>query len=112
MPVTQRNLDGYGSPPIAWPRVRELLDADLTQPPGSGGPDRHTVWLSTINADSSPHVMPVGIVEVDGIGEAALRTVADSFFTRRYRNPLTPKGCAKCTRAPQACSTSTAQYQP
>jgi len=35
-----------------------------------------------------------------------------SFFTRRYRKPLTPKGCAKCTRAPQACSTSTAQYQP
>jgi hypothetical protein len=35
-----------------------------------------------------------------------------SFFTRRYRNPLTPNGCAKCTRAPQACSTSTAQCQP
>ncbi|HTX94139.1 MAG TPA: pyridoxamine 5'-phosphate oxidase family protein [Mycobacterium sp.] len=59
-------LDGYGSPPIAWSRVRELLDADLRQPPGSGGPDRHTVWLSTINVDGSSHVMPVGIVEVDG----------------------------------------------
>src|SRR4029077_12913138 len=35
-----------------------------------------------------------------------------SFFTRRYRNPLTPNGCAKCTCAPHACSTSTAQYQP
>lgn len=65
MPVTQRNLDGYGSPPIAWPRVREVLDAELTQPPGSGGPDRHTVWLSTTNADGSPHVMPVGIVKIE-----------------------------------------------
>jgi hypothetical protein len=38
--------------------------------------------------------------------------VAHVVFTRRYRNPLTPNGCAKCTRAPRACSTSTAQYQP
>jgi hypothetical protein len=34
-----------------------------------------------------------------------------SFLTRRYANPLTPNGCAKCTTAPAATNTS-AQYHP
>jgi hypothetical protein len=65
MPTTQKNLDGYGAPPIDWARVRDVLTSDLTQPPGTGGPDRHTLWLTTINPDGSPHVMPVGIVRID-----------------------------------------------
>jgi hypothetical protein len=65
MPTTQKNLDGYGAPPIEWSRVHDVLTSDLTQPPGTGGPDRHTLWLSTINPDGSPHVMPVGIVRFD-----------------------------------------------
>jgi hypothetical protein len=32
----------------------------VTQAPGSGGPDRHTSWLATINRDGSPHVTGVG----------------------------------------------------
>jgi hypothetical protein len=65
-PVAERNLDGYGAPPIPWARVRERLAAGLTQSPGSGGPDRHTCWLATVRPDGRPHVMPLGAVWVDG----------------------------------------------
>ena len=30
-PTKQHNLDGYGTPPIAWDRVRDVLTADVTQ---------------------------------------------------------------------------------
>jgi Pyridoxamine 5'-phosphate oxidase len=61
MTITERNLDGYGAPPIEWARVKSVLDGQLTQRPGSGGPRRHTMWLSTINPDGSPHVTAVGV---------------------------------------------------
>ena len=64
-PASERNLDGYDAPPIAWARVRERLDQGVTQPPGTGGPDRHTYWLATTNPDSSPHVMPLGVFWVE-----------------------------------------------
>jgi hypothetical protein len=65
MTITSHNLDGYGAPPIEWSRITTVLTSDLTQAPDSGGPNRHTVWLTTINPDGSPHVMPVGITRVD-----------------------------------------------
>ncbi|MGA8544602.1 MAG: pyridoxamine 5'-phosphate oxidase family protein [Mycobacterium sp.] len=67
MTITTHNLDGYGAPPIEWSRLHEALTGDLTQAPGTGGPNRHTVWLTTINPDGSPHVTPVGVVTADGI---------------------------------------------
>jgi hypothetical protein len=66
MTITQRNLDGYGTPPIEWARVQAVLDTRLTQAPGTGGPQRHTAWLTTINPDGSPHVMVVGVVRRGG----------------------------------------------
>jgi len=66
MTITQRNLDGYGTPPIEWARVQAVLDTRLTQAPGTGGPRRHTAWLTTINPDGSPHVMSVGVVRRGG----------------------------------------------
>lgn len=66
MTITQRNLDGYGAPAIEWTRVKAVLDHRLTQAPGSGGPQRHTVWLTTINPDGSPHVTAVGVVQYGG----------------------------------------------
>lgn len=66
MTITQRNLDGYGAPAIQWDRVKAVLDSQLTQAPDTGGPRRHTVWLTTINRDGSPHVMAVGVVSWDG----------------------------------------------
>ena len=38
----------------------------IAQAPGSGGPDRHTCWLTTLNPDGSPHVTGVGALWVDG----------------------------------------------
>lgn len=66
MTITQRNLDGYGTPPIQWARVKAVLDSQLTQAPETGGPQRHTMWLTTINPDGSPHVMPVGVIVCGG----------------------------------------------
>lgn len=65
-PLDEKNLDGYGAPPIAWSRVRERLEQGFTQSPGSGGPARHTCWLATVRPDGRPHVMPLGILWVDG----------------------------------------------
>ncbi|MEQ3549191.1 pyridoxamine 5'-phosphate oxidase family protein [Pseudonocardia nematodicida] len=33
---------------------------------GSGGPDRHTTWLTTLDPDGSPHVTAVGSLWADG----------------------------------------------
>jgi hypothetical protein len=65
-PTAERNLDGYGAPPIPWTKVRERLEEGLTQAPGSGGPGRHTCWLATVHPDGRPHVMPLGVLWVDG----------------------------------------------
>lgn len=64
-PVTEKNLNGYGAPPISWNRVRERLEQGLTQSPGSGGPARHTCWLATVRPDGRPHVMPLGVLWVE-----------------------------------------------
>jgi hypothetical protein len=66
MTITQRNLDGYGAETIDWARVKDVLGAQLTQGPGTGGPERHTTWLTTINPDGSPHVTPLGVVQLNG----------------------------------------------
>lgn len=66
MTITQHNLDGYGAPPIEWDSVSAVLGSTLSQAPGTGGPQRHTTWLTTINSDGSPHVMAVGVQSADG----------------------------------------------
>jgi hypothetical protein len=67
MNSSPRNLDGYGAPPIEWSRVKAVLDEQLSQAPGTGGPRRYTVWLTTVNADGSPHPTVVGVAKRDGI---------------------------------------------
>jgi Pyridoxamine 5'-phosphate oxidase len=67
MNTKAKNLDGYGTPPIDWERVRDVLTSDITQGPDAGGPNRHTTWLTTINPDGSPHVTPVGAIQLDGV---------------------------------------------
>src|SRR6476659_5132561 len=62
-----RNLDNiYGSPELDWTRIEARLGEGMTQAPDTGGPNRHTCWLATINADGSPHVTGVGALWVDG----------------------------------------------
>jgi PPOX class probable F420-dependent enzyme len=58
--------DLYGSPLVDWERIEARLDAGFSQAPDTGGPNRHTCWLATINADGSPHVTGVGALWVDG----------------------------------------------
>jgi PPOX class probable F420-dependent enzyme len=64
--VEAKNLaDLYGLSPVDWFAVTSRLQEGLTQVPGTGGPDRHTCWLATINADGSPHVTGIGALWVD-----------------------------------------------
>jgi PPOX class probable F420-dependent enzyme len=52
--------DLYHSPLLDWVPIQARLAAGLSQAPGTGGPDRHTCWLATINPDGSPHVTGIG----------------------------------------------------
>lgn len=65
-PVNASNLDGYGAPEIPWDKVRAHIEQEITQAPETGGPNRHTFWLATINPDGSPHVMPLGALYMEG----------------------------------------------
>jgi hypothetical protein len=56
----------YQSPLLDWSRIEARLAAGLSQAPGTGGPDRHTCWLATVNPDGRPHVTGVGAVWADG----------------------------------------------
>jgi PPOX class probable F420-dependent enzyme len=58
--------DLYRSPLLDWDRVVARLDEGVSQAPESGGPNRHTCWLATINRDGSPHLTGVGALWVDG----------------------------------------------
>ena len=61
------NLAGlYDLPLLGWASIEARLDAGIAQAPDSGGPNRHTCWLTTINLDGSPHVTGVGALWVDG----------------------------------------------
>ena len=62
-----RNLaDLYDLPLLDWANIEARLRGGITQAPDSGGPNRHTCWLTTINPDGSPHVTGVGALWVEG----------------------------------------------
>lgn len=58
--------DLYGSPLLEWSQIEGRLTAGIAQVPGSGGPNRHTCWLTTINPDGSPHMTGIGALWLDG----------------------------------------------
>lgn len=58
--------DLYGLPLIDWTHIEGLLSEGVSQAPNTGGPDRHTCWLATINGDGSPHVTGIGALWFDG----------------------------------------------
>ena len=49
-----------------WAQVEAGLGSAVSQAPKSGGPERHTCWLTTIDPDGKPHVTSVGALWVDG----------------------------------------------
>jgi hypothetical protein len=87
-PTSARNLDGYDAPIIPWARVQDSMDGELTQAPETGGPDRHTSWLATTNADGTPHVMPLGAMRVDGTWY-----FSSGLGTRKSRNLVRDPRC-------------------
>jgi hypothetical protein len=61
------NLAGlYGTGPMYWTLITERLERGVPQAPGTGGPDRHTCWLTTLNEDGGPHVTGLGGLWADG----------------------------------------------
>jgi PPOX class probable F420-dependent enzyme len=65
--VKTTNLaDLYHLPPLDWALITTRLEQGVTQAPGTGGPNRHTCWLATINPDGTPHVNGIGALWADG----------------------------------------------
>src|SRR3989442_7332026 len=62
-PIAEKNLDGYGFPPIEWDRVRAALDRIAAISPLEPST---RYWLATVRIDGRPHVMPVGILWHEG----------------------------------------------
>ena len=61
-----KNLaDLYDLPLLDWAAIEAQLEVGITQVPDSGGPNRHTCWLATINPDGSPHVTGIGAMWAD-----------------------------------------------
>jgi Pyridoxamine 5'-phosphate oxidase len=50
--------------PVDWTGIVGKLDTGSA--PASGGMNSRTTWLSTVNADGSPHVTAVGALWLDG----------------------------------------------
>ena len=66
MPTGAKNLaDLCGLPLLDWDGIAGRLAGGMIQAPGTGGPDRHTCWLATINENGSPHVTGVGALWAD-----------------------------------------------
>ena len=58
--------DLYDLPPLDWAGVEATLDEGVTLAPGTGGPDRHSCWLTTLDADGAPHTTGIGAAWLDG----------------------------------------------
>jgi len=57
----------YDLPTLRWDDITSRLDADdLSQAPGTGGPDRHTCWFTTLDEDGAPHTTGIGAQWHDG----------------------------------------------
>jgi pyridoxine/pyridoxamine 5'-phosphate oxidase len=56
----------YDLPTLEWAPFEEKLVAGYSQAPASGGPNRHSTWIATVDADGSPHVNGIGSLWLDG----------------------------------------------
>lgn len=61
------NLDTQDhTPTLDLARITDRLDRGYSQAPGTGGPDRHSTWITTTNADGSPHLTGIGALWTEG----------------------------------------------
>jgi hypothetical protein len=63
---TQNLATLYDLPAMDWDEITAGLDESLTQVPDTGGPNRHTCWLTTVDEDGAPHTTGIGAAWVDG----------------------------------------------
>jgi hypothetical protein len=63
---TKNLADLYQLPPMDWASIEARLEQGITMAPDTGGPNRHSCWLATINPDGSPHVNGIGAQWEDG----------------------------------------------
>jgi hypothetical protein len=67
MDMEAKNLaDLYDLPTLEWAPFAEKLGAGYTQAPGTGGPNRHSTWIATIDVDGSPDLNGIGSLWHDG----------------------------------------------
>jgi PPOX class probable F420-dependent enzyme len=80
----------YGAIPMDWAPVEARLAQGFAQAPETGGPNRHTCWLATLNPDGTPHVTGIGASWNDGAlwFETGLRTRKARNVTRDPRCSL------------------------
>src|SRR5690349_8337391 len=65
--MTAINLDTQDhNPTLDLAMVTDRLARGFAQAPGEGGPDRHSTWITTLNADGSPHTTGIGAAWADG----------------------------------------------
>ncbi len=63
---TTNLAEADGLPTIEWSRVETQL-VDLLTHDDPRSPNRSTFWLTTLNADGSPHVTSVGSAVARGL---------------------------------------------
>ncbi|HEX7132297.1 MAG TPA: pyridoxamine 5'-phosphate oxidase family protein [Iamia sp.] len=87
--MESKNLaDLYDLPPVDWSTITTRLGGEVTQAPGTGGPNRHTWWLATLDADGRPHVTGIG-----GFWHEDALWFQTGLTTRKGRNLLRDPRC-------------------
>jgi Pyridoxamine 5'-phosphate oxidase len=85
-----KNLaDLYNLPTLDWAPIEAQLEKGFAQAPDTGGPNRYSYWLATVNADGSPHMTALGVIWADG---AFWFTTGES--SRKGRNVARDSRCA------------------
>ena len=85
-----KNIDAPSEEPVQdWRDVASLLDQGDFMSLDNDGPPHFTTWLTTINADGSPHVTAIGAV---WDGDAFWFQTAD--HTRKAKNIARDERCA------------------
>lgn len=117
-----RNLaELYDLEALDWQMVTDRLDAGFTQAPGTGGPDRHTCWLATIDADGRPHVTGIGALrctltlalhDLDLVVDGEAHLVTDPAVVAESPRSGPRSGRARSTRAASRSPLPSAPLRP